>query len=233
MAAFIAAQRTGYQIPRAVSCRALGVSRSWHYKWSGRGLPPRAARRERLKVEVRRLFEAHRGKRGSPMITADLHDAGWRVSKNTVAVVMAELGLAARPKRRRKGSTRPGKGRWRAPDLVKRDFPAGEINQKWYGDGTDIDTDEGKLYLDSVLDGCSRRVLGFALGEHHDADLAYGALAMAVAVRGGQVPGVIMHTDYAEVCVKPRNPDSAMSRGLARLIPRLNDVVLPQAVEGL
>jgi len=195
MAAFIAAQRTGYQIRRAVSCRALGVSRSWHYKWSGRGLPPRAVRRERLKAEVRRLFEAHRGKRGSPMITADLHDAGWRVSKNTVAAVMAEMGLAARPKRRRKGGTRPGKGRWRAPDLVKRDFPAGEINQKWYGDGTDIDTDEGKLYLDSVLDGCSRRVLGFALGEHHDADLAYGALAMAVAVRGGQVPGVIMHTD--------------------------------------
>ena len=195
MAAFIAAQRTGYQIPRAVSCRALGVFRSWHYKWSGGGLPPRAARRERLKAEVRRLFEAHRGKRGSPMITADLHDAGWRVSKNTVAAVMAEMGLAARPRRRREGSTRPGKGRWRAPDLVKRDFPAGEINQKWYGDGTDIGTGEGKLYLDSVLDGCSRRVLGFALGEHHDADLAYGAMAVAVAVRGGQVPGVIMHTD--------------------------------------
>ena len=51
----------------------------------------------------------------------------------------------------------------------------------------------------------SRRVLGFALGEHHDADLAYGALVMAVAVRGGQVPGVIFHTDYAEVGVKPRN----------------------------
>ena len=41
----------------------------------------------------------------------------------------------------------------------------------------------------------SRRILGFALGEHHDAQLAYGALAMAVAVRGGQVPGVIFHTD--------------------------------------
>jgi hypothetical protein len=129
------------------------------------------------------------------MITADLHDAGWRVSKNTVAAVMAEMGLAARPKKRRKGTTRPGKGRWRAPDLVRRDFPAAGINQKWYGDGTDIDTDEGKLYLDSVLDVGSRRVLGFALGEHHDADLAYGALVMAVAVRGGAVPGVIMHTD--------------------------------------
>jgi Integrase core domain/HTH-like domain len=150
---------------------------------------------ERLKAEVARLFAEHKGKRGSPMITADLRDLGWRVSKNTVAAVMAEMGLAARPKKRRKGTTRPGKGRWRAPDLVKRDFPAAGINQKWYGDGTDIDTDEGKLYLDSVLDVGSRRVLGFALGEHHDADLAYGALAMAVAVRGGQVPGVIFHTD--------------------------------------
>ncbi len=75
----------------------------------------------------------------------------------------ALLALAARPKKKRKGTTRPGKGRWRAPDLVKRDFPAAAVNVKWYGDGTDIDTDEGKLYLDSVLDVGSRRVLGFAL----------------------------------------------------------------------
>jgi putative transposase len=195
VAAFIAAQRADHGIPHAVSCRALGVSEGWFYKWKGGDRSPRRARRERLKAEVRRLFEQHKGKRGSPMITADLHDAGWRVSKNTVAAVMAEMGLAARPKKRRKGTTRPGKGRWRAPDLVQRDFPAQKINVKWYGDGTDIDTGEGKLYLDSVLDVGSRRVLGFALGEHHDAELAYGALAMAVAVRGGRVPGVIMHTD--------------------------------------
>ena len=120
---------------------------------------------------------------------------GWKVSKNTVAAVMREQGLAARRKRKRRSATRPGKGRWRAPDLVKRDFPAQKINTKWYGDGTEIKTGQGKLYLASVLDMASRRVLGFALGEHHDAALAYGALAMAVAVRGGQVPGVIMHTD--------------------------------------
>ena len=209
MAAFIASQGDGHGVPHAVSCRALGVSRSWFYKWRHGDASPRRARRERLKAEIARLFAEHKGKRGSPMITADLHDLGWRVSKNTVAAVMAGLGLAARPKKKRKGTTRPGKGRWRAPDLVKRDFPAREINQKWYGDGTDIDTDEGKLYLDSVLDVGSRRVLGFALGEHHDAGLAYGALAVAVAVRGGAVPGVIFHTDYAEVAVKPRN------RGLA------------------
>jgi putative transposase len=195
VAALIAAQRDEHGIPAAVACRALGVSRSWFYKYEDGVLPPQAARREQLKAEVRRLFAAHRGTYGSPRITADLREAGWRVSENTVAAVMRELGLAARPKKKRRSTTRPGKGRWRAPDLVKRDFPAQEINRKWYGDGTEIPTGEGKLHLASVLDMGSRRVLGFALSEHHDAQLAYGALAMAVAVRGGSVPGVIMHTD--------------------------------------
>jgi putative transposase len=195
VARFIASQREAHRIPHTTACRALGISRSWFYKWKGGALPPRAARRERLKAEVARLFADHEGKWGSPRLTADLKDAGWRVSENTVAALMREQGLAARRKTRRKSSTRPGMGRWRAPDLVGRDFPAAKINQKWYGDGTEIRTDEGKLYLASVLDMASRRVLGFALGEHHNAELAYGALAMAVAVRGGQVPGVIFHTD--------------------------------------
>jgi transposase InsO family protein len=195
VAAFIAAQGDEHGVPLAAACRALGVSRSWFYKWAPGQLPPRAARRERLKAEIRRLFAGHEGKYGSPRITADLRDEGWAVSENTVAALMREQGLAARRKKKRKSTTRPGKGRWRAPDLVKRDFPAQEINVKWYGDGTEICTGEGKLYLASVLDVASRRVLGFALSEHHDAELAYGALVMAVAVRGGHVPGVIMHTD--------------------------------------
>jgi transposase InsO family protein len=195
VAALIAARRAEDGIAYAVSCRALGVSRSWFYKWKDARLPPRAARRQRLKAEVARLFGLHEGKYGSPRITADLKDAGWRVSENTVAALMREQDLVARDKKRRRATTRPGKGRWRAPDLVRRDFPAKKINRKWYGDGTEICTDQGKLQLASVLDMGSRRVLGFALSEHHDAQLAYGALAMAVAVRGGQVPGVIFHTD--------------------------------------
>jgi transposase InsO family protein len=195
VAALIAAQRDEHQIPHAAACRALGVSRSWFYKWKDDALTPRTARRQALAAEVRRLFAAHRGTYGSPRITADLREAGWRVSQNTVAALMREQGLAARRKKKRRATTRPGKGRWRAPDLVKRDFPARQLNRKWYGDGTEIKTGQGKLYLASVLDMASRRVLGFALGEHHDAELAYSALVMAVAARGGQVPGVIMHTD--------------------------------------
>jgi putative transposase len=196
VAAFIAAQRAQHGIAAAVSCRALGVSQSWFYKWMDGDRSPRHQRRERLKAEIAALFAQRKGKDGSPRITAALRDAGWMVSENTVAALMREMGLAARPGRRgRKGTTRPGRGRWRAPDLIGRQFPAGALNRKWYGDGTEIVTDEGKLHLDSVLDMGSRRILGHALGEHHDTALAYGALAMAVAVRGGQVPGVIFHTD--------------------------------------
>jgi putative transposase len=72
-------------------------------------------------------------------------------------------------------------------------FAADGINSRWYGDGTEIVVGEGKLYLDSVLDMGSRRIVGFAPGAHHDAALAYEALAMAVAVRGGAVPGVVPH----------------------------------------
>jgi putative transposase len=197
VARFIAAQRAEHHIPQATACRALGVSPAWFYKWRDGDASPRRARHAQLAAEIRRLFAAHRGRYGSPRITADLREAGWRVSKNTVAKIMAEQRLVARRRRGRRGSTRLGRGRWRAPDLIGRRFAAKQVNRKWYGDGTEIVTDEGKLHLASVLDMGSRRVVGFALSEHHDAELAYAALAMAVAVRGGRdaIAGVILHTD--------------------------------------
>jgi putative transposase len=197
VAAFIAAQREQHGVPHAVACRALGVSQAWFYKWRHGDPSPQHARREQLKVAIGRWFATHHGTYGSPRITADLRDEGWRVSKNTVAQLMAELGLQARRKRRRKQTTRPGRGTWRAPDLIRRDFATEQLNRKWYGDGTEIDTDEGKLYLASVLDMGSRRIVGFCLGDHHNAELTYNALVMAVAIRGGKdaVTGVIFHTD--------------------------------------
>jgi transposase InsO family protein len=195
VAEFIATQRVKFGVPHVVACRALGVSQAWFYKWRHGDGSPRRARRQALAMLIAALFAQHRGTYGAPRITAELRAAGWRVSQNTVAAIMAEQGLRARPKRRRRSTTRPGKGRWRAPDLVNRDFSARRVNQRWFGDGTDIDTTEGKLQLASVLDVCSRRIVGFALSEHHDAELAYGSLAMAVAVRGGHVAGVVLHTD--------------------------------------
>jgi transposase InsO family protein len=195
VAEFIAVQRAKFGVPRVVACRALGVSQAWFYKWRYGDGSPRRARRRALAALVAALFAQHRGSYGAPRITVDVRELGWRVSQNTVAVLMREQGLAARRRRGRRSTTRPSRGRWRAPDLVKRHFAAEGTNQKWYGDGTEIPTGEGKLHLASVLDGGSRRIVGFALSEHHDAALAYGSLAMAVAIRGGQVGGVVLHTD--------------------------------------
>jgi transposase InsO family protein len=196
VAAFIVSRREQHGVPYAVSCRALGVSQSWFWKWKPGALPPSARRRARLDAEVAARFAARKGKDGAPRIRAWLREDGWTVSGKTVAASMARQGLLARPGRRgRRGTTRKGKGRWRAPDLVKRKFAAARVNRRWYGDGTEIVTGEGKLYLDSVPDMGSRRIIGHALGGHHDAGLAVAALLMAAAVRGGKakVEGVVFH----------------------------------------
>ena len=129
MARFIAAQRAEHQIPHATACRALGVSPAWFYKWRDGDASPRRARRAQLAAQIRRLFAAHRGRYGSPRISADLHDQGWRVSKNTVAKIMREQDLVARRRRRGKNTTRPGRGRWRAPDLIGRRLDAGQLHR--------------------------------------------------------------------------------------------------------
>jgi putative transposase len=196
VASFVAAQRTEHGVPHVTSCRALGVSPSWFYKWRNRGPTRRQQRRATLDVAVQRSFDASGGRYGSPRVLADLVEGGWRVSKKSVEASMARQGLVARPTRTRHGwLTRPDKAAPPAPDLVKRDFTAPAINHKWCGDLTEVPTDEGKLYLATVEDLASRRIVGFGLSEHHDAELATGALKMAVAVRGGDVAGTIFHSD--------------------------------------
>jgi transposase InsO family protein len=199
VASFIASQRTDHRVPHATSCRLLGVSESWFYKWHNRAPTARQRRRADLDAAVRASFEdsgGTPGTYGSPRVWEDLIADGWQVSKKTVAASMARQGLVGRsPKRKRRSLTRPDKAAAPIPDLVGRDFTAEAINQRWCGDLTEIPTDEGKLYLATVLDLASRRMAGFALGEHHDAELARAALVTAAAVRGGHVAGVIFHSD--------------------------------------
>jgi transposase InsO family protein len=199
VASFIAAQRTDHGVPHAKCCRWLDVKPSTFYKWLNRPPTPRQQRQARLDTAVKESFEdsgGTPGTYGSPRVWEDLLEAGWVVSVNTVAESMARQGLVGRsPKRKRRSLTRPDKAAAPIPDLVGRDFTAERINQRWCGDLTEIPTDEGKLYLAIVEDLASRRLPGFAIGEHHDAPLAKAALLMAAAVRGGEVTGVIFHSD--------------------------------------
>jgi transposase InsO family protein len=197
LAGFIATQRAEHQVPYAVSCRALGVSQSWFYKWQHGDMSLRRATRASLAAEIRRLFVKHKGRYGSPRVAAELRKQGRSVSVNTVAELMAEQDLVARRRRRRKSTTQPDPSVHRFPaDRVRRDFSLRDRpNQVWVGDLTEIPTGEGILYLAAVQDLHSRLVPGFATGDHHDAPLAKAALCMAVAVRGGDVTGVVFHSD--------------------------------------
>jgi transposase InsO family protein len=111
-------------------------------------------------------------------------------------------------------------------------FAADGINSRWYGDGTEIVVGEGKLYLDSVLDMGSRRIVGFAPGAHHDAALAYEALAMTVAVRGGAVPGVVPHQSRRRVHrgqFPGRVRAARHQGGRGKITPAITEAVLAEA----
>ncbi|MEU6890144.1 IS3 family transposase [Streptomyces viridosporus] len=194
VAAFIGNQRTGHKVPHRLACRVLGVSESWFYKRRDKPTTARQVRQGQLADAIRQVFEDSGGTYGSPKVWLVLVREGWRVSVSTVTRLMAELGLAGRKIRRRRGLTRPGK-RPAAPDFVRRDFTADAPDQVWCGDMTESTTGEGKLYLATVIDLFSRRLLGYAMGERHDADLVVASLHMAAATRGGDVSGVIFHND--------------------------------------
>ncbi|QQS00041.1 MAG: IS3 family transposase [Austwickia sp.] len=216
VARFIADQRTNYRVPHTFTCALLGVSLAWFYKWVGRANGPAASsglhtdrdrRRDTIDRAVAVMFRKRRGLHGSPRLHADLVVDGWTVSEKTVADSMRRQGLVARKMKRRNGLTRQDKAAPKFPDLLRRDFTAERPNARWVGDITEIPTTGGKLYLATVIDLYSRRLLGAATGIHPDADLACAAITMAVAARGGidavngpnwrenESQRVIFHTD--------------------------------------
>ena len=216
VARFIADQRTKYQVPHVLVCALLGVSLGWFYTWIARADGPAASsglhtardrRRDSIDRAVKVAFGKARGLHGSPRLHADLRDAGWVVSEKTVADSMRRQGLVARRIKRRNGLTRQDKTAPKFPDLLRRDFTAERVNARWVGDITEIPTGPDgkgtKLYLATVIDLYSRRLLGAATSLHPDAELACAAIRMAVATRGGrdaiwreeESERVIFHTD--------------------------------------
>ncbi len=192
----IAAQRTEFGVPHAVTCRALGVAESSFYERRGRPPPATRRRRDGLDAAVRACFEASGGTYGSPRVLAQLRRDGLAVSKKTVEASMARQGLQGRTRRRRRGLTRADKAADPVPDLLRRDFTAERPDQKRVGDFKQVDTVEGPVFLASVEDLHSRRMLGYATSlRRPTAALAEAALNMAAAARGGDVEGVIFHTD--------------------------------------
>jgi putative transposase len=173
-------------------CEALGVSRSGFYQWQdpepGKRAQADAALLERM-VEV---FHRHKQRYGSPRVTKALQQQGLVCGENRVARLMREHGLVARPKRPfRPRTTRAGQRV--APNRIKDLAPSGP-DQIWVSDITYVATREGWLFLAVILDGFSRRVVGWKLGESLEAALVVTALQNAL-VRRDPPRGLIFHSD--------------------------------------
>jgi transposase InsO family protein len=192
---FISIHRADFGVQRI--CHVLQVSRSGYYRWTA-GAPARDQRRaadDALVAEIREIHTEHKGTYGVRRFHAELRGFGHPVNRKRVERLMRREGIEGRHLRRRKRTTVPDKLAPPAPDLVRRDFTAGDLDEKWCGDITYVQVGGSWLYLACVLDICSRRVLGWSMATHMRTELVIDALTMAVATRGGHVDGVIFHAD--------------------------------------
>lgn len=195
---FIAEEKADPQSswPVAELCRVMEVSRSGFWDWERRGPSDREVSDAALAVEIEAVFLASNETYGAPRVHAWLTRRGFEVGHNRVARIMAERGWVGQVGRR-KGPRTTVADKSAAPsaDLVDRQFDPAAPNVVWAGDITYLPTDQGWLYLATVIDLFSRRVIGWALADHMRAELVGDALGMAIATRGGQVEGVIFHSD--------------------------------------
>jgi putative transposase len=164
--------------PVVAACQAAGVSASAFYAWSAsnRQEPSPADHKEvELVAEIRTIHRQSSGTYGSPRVHAELRRRGQRVNHKRVERLMATHGIVGHRPRRRRSLTKPDTVAPPAPDLLGRLFDPDRPDVAWCGDVTYIPTDEGWLYLASVLDLASRHLLGWSMGAHHDARLVTGA----------------------------------------------------------
>lgn len=192
--AFVDAERASYDV--AVLCRLLQVSRSGFYAWVARPPSARAVADEVLTVQIQDAFDSNRKVYGAPRIQAELIDVDVHVGRKRIARLMREAGIVGCHRRKRSFSiTKQNPKADVAPDRVDRDFTATAPNQLWVADVTYVPTVQGWLYLACVTDVFSRMILGWSMASHRKTDLVVDAVTMAVHRRGGQVAGVIHHSD--------------------------------------
>nr|WP_033294472.1 IS3 family transposase [Amycolatopsis jejuensis] len=177
-------------------CRVLNVRRPGFYEWlaSTPARDRRAAAEDRLAREITGIHAAHRGAYGSPRVTAELRRRGVVVNHKKIERVMRERGIAGFTRRRRHSLTKPNPAAVPVPDLIRRDFTADAPGQRLVGDITYLPTEEGWLYLATVLDLHTREIVGHALAGHQRADLVCDAITLA-ADRGLTRPGAVFHSD--------------------------------------
>jgi transposase InsO family protein len=196
-------------------CELVEVERSSFYAWKA-AAPARQARAAadaELAAKIRAVHDQD-NTMGAPRITAELNDGAGqadRVNHKRVARVMREEQIRGYQRKRRVRTTIPEPAEQKVPDLLARDFTAKAPNQRYVGDITYLPIADGSnLYLATVIDCYSRRLVGWSVADHMRTELVADALTAAAATRG-TLTGAIFHSDhgsvytskdYAELCAR-------------------------------
>ncbi|MCY0924527.1 IS3 family transposase, partial [Streptomyces sp. H27-G5] len=174
-------------------CERLDVSKSGYYEWRGRPDSATAQRREELKLLIKKAFGMSDSTYGYRRVHAQLARWGHTAGLELVRLLMRELGLVScQPKPKRWSLTQAAAGD--VPDLVGRNFTADAPGEKLVGDITYIKTGEGWLYLATVIDCCTKEVIGYAMDDHYQTPLISQAIRNAARNRK-LAAGAIFHSD--------------------------------------
>ncbi len=188
---YICINRRRTQYPVRMMCRVLKVSSSGYYAWRVRPESRRAKTDRQLTRVIRRLHAESKGVYGSPKITVDLKDEGYRCGRHKTARLMRLAGLRGCPKRRFKVTTKQDPSHPVAANWLEQDFTAEAPTQRWASDITYISTYQGWLYLAVVMDLYSRRIVGWSMSRWINRHLVMDALSMAIGARRPE--GVLIH----------------------------------------
>lgn len=215
--AFIHAERVVF--PVAALCRAMQVARSGYYAWATRAECARRREDRVLAAHVAAAFERSRRSYGSPRISAELRAEGVRVGRARIARLMRENGLSARRRKAFRATPDSCGSAQVVPNRLDRRFAARGPDRKWVTDVKYVRTGGGWLYLAPVVDVFSRRVVGLAMSDRQDGELAMAALADA-SKRRGWPRGVMLHSDrggiYGDERYVARLAELGMRRSMSR-----------------
>ncbi|MFE9751463.1 IS3 family transposase [Saccharothrix saharensis] len=216
-------------------CQVIGIARSSYYHWKATApdRDARAAHDADLAARIRVIHHESDGTYGVPRITAELHDTGHRVNHKRVARVMRGIGLAGLRLRRRHRTTVADHTAAKAPDLLERDFTAQTPNTRYVGDITYLPIADGTfLYLATVMDLCSRRLVGWAVADHMRVDLVLDALHAAQRTRGS-LAGAIFHSDHGAQYGARAFADACHAAGVTRSMGAVGSSADNAAAESL
>ena len=206
--------------PISSMCRWSRVSKSGYYSWRDRPQSQTAIRREELAVLIKDVFEDSDGTYGYRRIQVVLERRGVRADGSTIRSIMRDLGLKAAQPRAKVRTTVPAQDLGERPDLLGRDFTADEPGKKLCGDITYVRTWAGFIYLATVLDCCTKKVVGYAMGDRMRTSLVCQAIDMAVRRRPVERGVTVFHSDRGSQYTSQRFLDHLKGYGIRPSVGR-------------